>query len=171
MNIQIEQAAGHSLLAALPALNSSLAIGHNPVVPFLLCQTTKMASLHKDRKKTKKQNRLFQTVAAESPPPPPCALVLFSPPSPDRLPVLTWCELHWGGGVGCGDEPDFEFSHCNPRVLQDYDSAGVINYGGSSGLKCDDKWAFLLSFLCAPRFREKKVNHLKLLKMPKTFCS
>lgn len=51
MSVQIEWPAGPSLLAALPALNSSLAIGHNPVAHSLLCQITRMASLHKKEKK------------------------------------------------------------------------------------------------------------------------
>lgn len=46
--MQIEQAAGCWFLAALPALNSSLAVGHNPVLPSMLCQTTRMASLNKE---------------------------------------------------------------------------------------------------------------------------
>lgn len=58
MSVQIEQPAGPSLLAASPALNSSLAIGHNPVVHSLLCQITRMASLHKKKKKKEKAGSL-----------------------------------------------------------------------------------------------------------------
>ncbi len=56
MSVQIEWPAGPFLLAAFPALNSSLDIGHNPVVHSLLCQITRLASLHKEAEALK---RLF----------------------------------------------------------------------------------------------------------------
>lgn len=57
VSVQNERPAGPSLLAALPALNSSLAIGHNPVVHSLLCQITRMACLHKKEKRKKKEKQ------------------------------------------------------------------------------------------------------------------
>lgn len=41
----------HSLLAALQALNSSLAIGHNPLVLPLFCQIARVQSLHRKKEK------------------------------------------------------------------------------------------------------------------------
>lgn len=48
-----------ALLAALQPLNSSLAIGHNPVVHSLLRQITKMAFLLQKKKKLRPLNHLL----------------------------------------------------------------------------------------------------------------